>query len=223
MAQLNFDATNVAPQVSIDPIPDGWYNLKIVESEIKPTKNNDGCYLSLTAEVLDGAYVGRKVFDRLNLQNPNPTAVEIGQRRLSAYCHATGVIRVADSTALHGIPFKAKVAVVTDKTGQYDPRNEIKAIKHINDQTGQPAAPGGFQAPAQPMPSQYANTPPPPQFQAPAQPAFAPQGQPAFQAPAQQAFQAPQAAPGFAPPQPPAGPPQNAAPAGATPPWMRQG
>lgn len=219
MAQLNFDARQVDPQQSFEPIPAGWYNMMIVESEMKPTSNGQGAYLQLSLKVVDGQYAGRQVFDRLNLQNQNPVAAEIAYKRLSAYCHATGVIQVQDSQQLHGIPLKARVSVRTDSTGQYDPSNEIKAVKHINEETGTTAAPAqqGFQAPAQQAPAQQF---PQQGFQQPQQ---APQQQwqqpPAQQAPApQQQFQQPAQQPQFQQPAP-----QQAAPAqgGQTPPWMQ--
>jgi hypothetical protein len=211
MAQLNFDARQVDPQQSFEPIPAGWYNMMIVDSEMKPTSNGQGAYLQLTLKVVDGQYAGRQVFDRLNLQNQNPVATEFAYRRLSAYCHATGVIQVQDSQQLHGIPLKARVSVRTDSTGQYDPSNEIKAVRHINDETGTTAAPAQ-QAPAQQFPQQPQQAPQqqwqqPPAQQAPAQ----------FQQPAQQQQPAPQ--PQFQQPAP-----QQAAPAqgGAqTPPWVQ--
>jgi len=33
-------------------------------------------------DILDGQHKGRKIFDQLNLVNPNPTTVEIAQRTL---------------------------------------------------------------------------------------------------------------------------------------------
>ncbi|UFJ83595.1 hypothetical protein ply2008005c_04 [Stenotrophomonas phage vB_SM_ytsc_ply2008005c] len=213
MAQLNFDARQVDPQQSFEPIPAGWYNMMIVESEMKPTSNGQGAYLQLSLKVVDGQYAGRQVFDRLNLQNQNPVAAEIAYKRLSAYCHATGVIQVQDSQQLHGIPLKARVSVRTDSTGQYDPSNEIKAVKHINEETGTTAAPAqqGFQAPAQQAPQQG--------FQQPQQ---APQQQwqqpPAQQAPAPQQFQQPAQQPQFQQPAPQQAPAQGGA---QTPPWMQ--
>lgn len=192
MAQLNFDARQVDPQLSFEPIPAGWYNMMIIDSEMKPTSNGQGAYLQLTLKVMDGQYAGRQVFDRLNLQHQNPIVTEIAYRRLSAYCHATGVLQIQDSQQLHGIPLKARVSVRTDSTGQYDPSNEIKAVKPIHEETGTTAAPVQ-QAPAQQSQQQG--------FQQP-QPAPQPQWQqPQFQQPA---------------PQP--APVQGGAP---TPPWMR--
>lgn len=218
MAQLNFDARQVDPQQSFEPIPAGWYNMMIVESEMKPTSNGQGAYLQLSLKVVDGQYAGRQVFDRLNLQSQNPVAAEIAYKRLSAYCHATGVIQVQDSQQLHGIPLKARVSVRTDSTGQYDPSNEIKAVKHINEETGTTAAPAqqGFQAPAQQAPAQQF---PQQGFQQPQQ---APQQQwqqpPAQQATAPQQFQQPAQQPQFQQPTPQQAPVQGGA---QTPPWMQ--
>jgi hypothetical protein len=131
MAQLNFNAADVPPNDVLEAIPAGWYNVMIDYSETKPTKNGRGSYLELSLKVLDGPYAGRKVFDRLNLQNDNAQAVEIAYRQLSAYCHATGVIQVQDSQQLHGIPFMAKIAIETDSTGQYEPSNKVKTAKKL--------------------------------------------------------------------------------------------
>jgi hypothetical protein len=184
---------------------------------------------------VDGQYAGRQVLDRLNIQHPNPVAAEIAYRRLSAYCHATGVIQVQDSQQLHGIPFKARVSVRTDSTGQYEPSNEIKAVKHINEDTGTTAAPAqqGFQAPAQQAPAQQFpqwNIQQPQQApqqqwqQPPVQPAPAPQQfqQPTQQAPAQGGAPVPPWMQGQqAPAQAAQSAPQAAPAAGPTPPWAQ--
>ena len=41
MAQLNFNAAEVEPQTSFDPIPAGWYKAMITESEFKTTRNGE--------------------------------------------------------------------------------------------------------------------------------------------------------------------------------------
>lgn len=249
MAQLNFDASTVAPNTGTqDAIPAGWYNVQIDQSELKPTKDASGAYLELRLAVLDGQYAGRKVFSRLNLRNNNPQAVEIAFTDLSAICHAVGVMQVQDSSQLHGKPMKIKVSVRA-ATGEYEASNEVKAYKNINENVGgpgaMPAAGGGapwgaapqMQAPAWAPQQPAAPVAPPAQFAPPQQPAAQPQ-QPAWQAPAAAqpwaAPQQPQAAqqPQFAAPQAPqqvAQPPQQqfaapaapvAPPAGGQPAWM---
>ena len=217
MAQLNFDASQVAPNSgSPDPIPAGWYNAQIDESEMKPTKDGTGTYLQLRFSVVDGQYANRKVYARLNLRNSNPVAQEIAYGELSAICHATGVIQLQDSQQLHGIPMKIKVKL-RPASGDYDASNEIGSYKNINEQVGTADAgaapdagvPQGFGAPAQ----QPAQQQPPQQQQNWQQPAAEqPWQQPAQQQPpAQQLAQ--QQAPVQQPQQQPAQqPPQQAAP-----------
>jgi hypothetical protein len=131
MALLNFNANNVEPQAAFEPLPAGWYPAMIVESENKDTAAGTGSYLSLTLKIIDGPGANRQIFDNLNLVNPNVTAVEIAEKKLSAYCHATGVIQLTDSQQLHGIPIEIKLIVKVDKSGQYDPQNTVQTVRAI--------------------------------------------------------------------------------------------
>ncbi len=111
MADLRgFDAQTVEPNDSFDPIPNGDYLCIITASEMKPTKSGDGAYLELELEVLDGPYKGRKLWDRLNLNNANETTVKIAKGALSAICRAVGVLQPKDSCELHDLPMLVKVA-----------------------------------------------------------------------------------------------------------------
>lgn len=155
MAQLNFDANTVDPNVTFDPLPAAWYKMAIESSEMKPTKDGMGSYLELKLKVLEGQYVNRTIFDRLNLRNANATAQEIAYKTLSAICHATGVIQLQDSQQLHGIPMNVKVAVRA-ATGDYEASNDVKGYKNANEAMGnvqQPAntmqLPNAQQQPAQ--------------------------------------------------------------------------
>jgi hypothetical protein len=230
MAQLNFDASQVAPSEALEAIPAGWYNAQMTASEMKPTSDGTGAYLQAEFTVLSGDYAGRKLFDRINLQNKNPVAVEIGYKTLSAICHAVGVIQVQDSQQLHGRPLQLKVSLRAAGPGadgkHYEASNEVKGYKGM-DGAGVPmaGAPAGGapswapQAPAQQAAPQYAPpaAPAPQQWAPPAQPAAAAPQQ--WQQPALQAPQAP-APQQWAPPAQQAAPaPQQAAP---TPPWQGQ-
>lgn len=232
MAELNFDANQVDPQQSFEPMPAGWYNAMIVSSENKatgPAVSPTGSMLKLTLKILDGQFAGRQVFDQLNLVNPNPVAVEIAYRRLSAYCHACKQLQVKLSEQLHGIPIMVRLSIKIDPTGQYDPKNEIKAVKSL-DEGGAQQVPQGFgqQAPApqatQPSQGFGQQAPPafaPPTFSAPQQS----QGQPAFtqQAPAPQAQVAPATSspPAFTQQAPTQPTPQAQQGGNALPPWAR--
>lgn len=238
MAQLNFDASQVAPDTGGgDPVPAGWYNVMIDESEMKPTKAEGGLRLSLRFTIRDGQYANRKVFTGLNLKNANPVAQEIAYKQLSAICHAVGVMQVQDSQQLHGRPLKIKVKVKAAQ-GDYEASNDITAYKNINDQVDGPAAGGAptgapwagqpTAAPVAPA-QQFASVLPAPAQAAPAwQPPAAQQPwaqvpAPQFQQPVQQPVQQP--AQQFQQPAPQEAPAQQFAPAqapGAVPPWMQQ-
>lgn len=135
MDEVFFDATSVEPAGSFEPLPAGDYEVVIVESTWKPTKAGTGSYLELKLQVVKGDYEKRNLWARLNLKNPNVTAVEIAKRELSAICHAVGVLKPKSKENLHGIPLVAKVVVKDNQNG--DPTNEIKGWK---------AADGGAQA-----------------------------------------------------------------------------
>lgn len=156
-AMIVFNATQVQPQASFDPIPAGKYICQITESEIKSTKAGTGQQLVLTWEVLEGDFKGRKVWDRLNISNPNKQAEQISQAALSAICHAAGVLQLQDSSQLHNKPMRIRVNV--KKSEGYEPSNEVKGYEAVQGMTS-PAftAPGFQQAPQQA--AQAANTPP---------------------------------------------------------------
>jgi hypothetical protein len=111
MADLRgFDAQTVEPNDSFDPLPNGDYLCIITASEMKPTKAGDGAYLELEMQVIEGQYQGRKLWDRLNLNNANDTTVKIAKGTLSAICRAVGVLQPKDSCELHDLPMLVKVA-----------------------------------------------------------------------------------------------------------------
>ncbi len=104
MATLNFDANQVEPSDDFEPIPAGKYNAVITDSELKETKAGNGTYLQLAFQITDGEYRNRLLWARLNLDNPNQTAVKIAQAELSAICRAVGVLAPSDSVELHNLP-----------------------------------------------------------------------------------------------------------------------
>jgi len=145
--QLNgFDANSVEPQAEYVPLPAGWYKAVFTTSEEKPTKAQTGSYLQLGAEIIEGEHQGRKLIERLNLNNPNSTAVEIAQRTLSGICRAVGVMTPRDSSDLHDKPFMVKVAV-KPADGQYNASNEIKEYAATDSQGTAQAASAGAATP----------------------------------------------------------------------------
>jgi hypothetical protein len=144
MANLNgFDANQVEPTGDFDPVPAGKYLAVISDSEMKPTKSGSGSYLQLTFEILDGPHKGRLLWARLNLDNPNATAVAIARAELSAICRAVGVLAPKDSVELHNLPLVIHVRCKKrDDTGEVT--NEVKGYSPkaaLTEPAAKPAAP----------------------------------------------------------------------------------
>jgi len=138
MANLNgFDASQVEPTASFEAIPAGKYVAAITESEMKATKNGAGSYLQMTFTVLEGEYRNRVLWARLNLNNPNATAVKIARSELSALCRAVGVMQPRDSVELHNIPLLISVKVKKrEDTGELT--NEVKGFEPKSAAAGKP-------------------------------------------------------------------------------------
>lgn len=138
-----FNASNVEPAQDFEAMPAGEYVACITDSEMKATSSGDGSYLSLTLEILEGEYSNRKVWNNLNLDNPNARAVQISERVLSSICHAcaensgdNSLLTPLDSKDLHDIPMIIKLSL-EEYNGSF--RNEVKSYKTY-----------GGKAPAQP-------------------------------------------------------------------------
>lgn len=137
MAKLNFNVSDYDPQQPFDVLPAGKYVVELEASEMRPTAKGDGEYLWLQFRIVEGEHEGRNVWDRLNLVNPNPKAVQIARGQLSALCRACGREDVVDdSEELHFIPVVATIRVrpagVDQRTGrEYDASNEIRGYAPV--------------------------------------------------------------------------------------------
>lgn len=125
----NFDPDQVPPSTGFDAIPPGKYQAVIIESEQKETSKKNGHYLNLTFEIIEGEFEKRKVWARLNLDNPSDVAVGIARAELSAICRAVGHQgKLVDSTQLHDLPLTIRVIKKKDQQTGED-RNEIKGYE----------------------------------------------------------------------------------------------
>lgn len=152
MALLNiqFDQNEIAEaqKDNYSPIPAGTYIAQINSSEVKSTKAGTGSYLSLGFQIIEGEYEGRMIFQNITLANPNQMAAQIGREQLAQLAGACGIYQLGDSQELHGIPMQIRVGIEVDKTGQYEPSNNIKKFMALQGQ-----APS-VQAPVQQQPQQ---------------------------------------------------------------------
>lgn len=131
MAKIGFNTADAPePDNNFDPIPAGDYPMRVINSEMKETKDGTGQMLVLEMDITDGPSAGRKHWERFNLVNKNAQAVEIAQRSLAQLCLAVGKVSVEDSDELHMLPFIAKMKVTPPK-GEYPAGNQIAAYKAV--------------------------------------------------------------------------------------------
>ena len=167
MGQIgDFDAEQHKPLESYDPLPPGWYPAMIVASSVEKTKAGDGYYAKFEFEVVGGEYQGRKVFTNINLANPNPKAVEIGQRELSSLCRAVSKLRISDTEELHNLPLQIKVKI-RPAQGDYAAANEVNGYKPLSESAQPAAAAAAPSAPAAAVAPRAAVTAPPAASKAP--------------------------------------------------------
>lgn len=236
------DLTNVpkADGKAFSPIPAGKYLAMLTETKVGRMKNGTGCRVDATVEIIDGEHRGRKVFEGLNILNPNSvTNQAISQGIVRALAEATGVALNAVPQDLGPCKMKPVIVQVRIEKGkdQYPDRNRIVTFEPASNLPNQQAwanpAAQQQQLPGwanQQQPQSYQSQPQPqPQYHPQAQPngygTTQPNGQPAHyaqHAPAPLStaqnghpptLQVPQPQPGWTPPQQP-----QTAPVAPTPP-----
>jgi hypothetical protein len=126
-----FDASQVEPKQEFQPLPESDYLVFITESEPKVSQAGVE-YLSLTLEVIQGEYQGRKLWVKLNLNHPDEKVRGYAKAELSGISRATGVMRVRDTTQLHDKPFIVRVGVRKRKDGD-GMENRIKGYAPRDD------------------------------------------------------------------------------------------
>lgn len=116
--------------MSNEPVPAGWYNVKVHSAEVKNTKAGTGQYIAVRYDILGPTHQGRVVFGNINIKNPNPKAEEIGRQQLGDLMRSIGLARVTDTDQLIGGNLKIKVAVSASE--QYGDSNEVKGFKALD-------------------------------------------------------------------------------------------
>lgn len=144
---------NAEAQQDLGKLPTGEYLAQIIDSDIKPTNNNNGEYAEFVYEIIDGPLKGRKHWQRITLDNPNADAVRIGNEQFASLRRATDVLNPRDTQEFHYKPHVIRVEFYPagsayssgKKKGQQRERDEaeIKAWKKADD-----GIPGFDDAPA---------------------------------------------------------------------------
>ena len=78
------DLTSVSLDNEYEVIPEGEYNVVVIDSEIRQNKTKDGEYINVKMEILEGPYKGRYIFTSFNIKNKTAKAVEIGFKKLKS-------------------------------------------------------------------------------------------------------------------------------------------
>lgn len=134
MATLNFDPSTAPPADAFEPLPAGDYVAHVVASDLRDTKSGDGKYIYLELEISSGSYAGRKLFDRINIVNSNPQAVQIAERTLASICKALDIAILTDTSDLHNKPMTVRVKV-EDRQDTGDQTNRIVRYKTYQGQS----------------------------------------------------------------------------------------
>lgn len=135
MAKLHetFDASQHQERTPFEILPPGDYNIEIINSELRDTKDGLGQYLWLDIQITDGPSKGRHIYDRLNLYNANKQTARIANSTLTTISKAVGIQTWDDTEVLHFKPLVAVVKVKAagkDKQGiERNAQNEVDAYK----------------------------------------------------------------------------------------------
>jgi hypothetical protein len=142
MPAIDFDMSGYdAPpaRAAFDPLPPGDYHAIITDSQMKDTKAGTGQYVELVMQIIEGEFSGRKLWERLNVVNPNKQAEDIARSQLKSLSGVCGVEPLRDTEQLHDTPF-----IVSLEIDRKEPtRNRVmgyKSAKSASAPAARPAA-----------------------------------------------------------------------------------
>jgi hypothetical protein len=142
MAELDLNTAweDIEDQPDFGLVPTAKYVLEIVNSDIKPTKAEDGRYINFEIKICDGEYVNRRIFEMVHIENTSEKAVARGLSTLKKICAAVGMPGKLprDTEQLHGIQFLGLVGIKKGD-GNYEDKNCIKTWEQLEDRVPTPA------------------------------------------------------------------------------------
>lgn len=138
-----------------EPLPAGWYEAKIIETDWRKIRSGEGHYIFLLWQIVSTEHneanderqkhAGRRVKEMLNLDNPRPETVDIAKERLARLMNATGVPKLVNghsSLSGHSCLIRVKLVPARD---DYPAKNEVIGYRPAE----QPQLNFGQSAPAQ--------------------------------------------------------------------------
>lgn len=114
-----------------DVLPEGDYEITLVNAEVKDTKDGTGQYIKAEFAVSGGSYDGWKLFNMFNIMNDNQKAVEIGLRQLKKFMIASGKdnFQLQSVNDLCGLTCLGTIGI--RKSEGYDDQNIIKKFSKL--------------------------------------------------------------------------------------------
>lgn len=157
---MGVDLSYVEKDSSYELVPVGDYLTEAVEVKITRSKLGNRM-LNAQFRIVSGQYENRRIFETYNIEHANTKVCEIALRQIKSWVLAVGLTGNERLTmdllnSLCGREFIASVKIEEDKTGQYEPKNRIRAYKPQMRQNGSnhvTAAPAAY--------VQQQQTPPP--------------------------------------------------------------
>lgn len=94
------------------PLPNGVYMGRVARTEQKATQNRDGTYLEIEIDIVDPSeYQNRKVWDRINFDNPSAQTVAIATEQLEDIRQAAGLQQLTHDEELMDKLVKMEIVV----------------------------------------------------------------------------------------------------------------
>ena len=117
-----FNSDDAEPLQDFALLAPGDYQVVVEAAEVKPTKKNDGHYLEVRCQIVDGPSAKRKLWCRMNIINQNAIAQTMARSLLASLCKACGMPQCKDEQRLVGQRCIASVIVRKEQ-------NEVREFK----------------------------------------------------------------------------------------------
>jgi hypothetical protein len=120
-------------------MPKGNYEAWAISSELKPNSKGTGYLLNVVFEVVEGEFMGKKLFASFNLKHPSKRCEQIGRGQFKHCYTAAGFIgEPDDSSQIHEKRLILKVDV--EAQTELDARTGQR-VAALNPKTGEPWPP----------------------------------------------------------------------------------
>ena len=127
MADLDFDLLEPSEERSFEPLPEGWYQAVVLETE-KTTSSAGNDMLNVAFEITQVEHSGRRAWNNFNLWHPTENVVGIAQRQFSDMARACGLTNCKDSDELVGLHLDIFLKV-EQGNGAYGPKNRVVSFR----------------------------------------------------------------------------------------------